>query len=407
MKNKSYKHWIIVLLMCCLSASSIGLCTNAVGVFYTPVSMSLNVLRGTFALHATLSTLSTAITSLYMPYIMKRYSYKRVLIIGVLLASVSTFLMAYSHTMILFYMLGIIRGIGVGTYSMVPLTMIISQWFDEKHGLATSIALSFSGLSGAIFSPLLSLWISQYGWQNAYIFMAICIVVLTIPAILYPWTLKPEDSQLLPYGLKDKTQQILKTEKSNFHIFTLSFVSMCILTVLHTSITGISQHLSGLATSLGFTSAIGATLMSLTMIGNISTKLIIGFLSDLLNPIKACVIMILINIISLLLLIVGMNTLQLPILLIASFIFGSIYSVGAVGIPLLTRYFFGIENYSMAYSKVGFLTNVGSSLSLTLIGYLYDFTLTYHFVIDIAILFHCINLCLLILLTYRYKRGIR
>ena len=75
MKNKSYKHWIIVLLMCCLSASSIGLCTNAVGVFYTPVSMSLNVLRGTFALHATLSTLSTAITSLYMPYIMKRYSY--------------------------------------------------------------------------------------------------------------------------------------------------------------------------------------------------------------------------------------------------------------------------------------------------------------------------------------------
>ena len=267
--------------------------------------------------------------------------------------------------------------------------------------------MSFSGLSGAIFSPLLSLWISQYGWQNAYIFMAICIVVLTIPAILYPWTLKPEDSQLLPYGLKDKTQQILKTEKSNFHIFTLSFVSMCILTVLHTSITGISQHLSGLATSLGFTSAIGATLMSLTMIGNISTKLIIGFLSDLLNPIKACVLMILINIISLLLLIVGMNTLQLPILLIASFIFGSIYSVGAVGIPLLTRYFFGIENYSMAYSKVGFLTNVGSSLSLTLIGYLYDFTLTYHFVIDIAILFHCINLCLLILLTYRYKRGIR
>ena len=38
--------------MCCLAASSIGLCTNAIGVFYTPVSKSLHVLKGTFAIHA-------------------------------------------------------------------------------------------------------------------------------------------------------------------------------------------------------------------------------------------------------------------------------------------------------------------------------------------------------------------
>lgn len=59
MINKSYKHWMIVFLMCCLAASSIGLCTNAIGVFYTPVSKSLHVLKGTFAMHATLSTLIT------------------------------------------------------------------------------------------------------------------------------------------------------------------------------------------------------------------------------------------------------------------------------------------------------------------------------------------------------------
>lgn len=66
MSNKSYKHWIIVLLMCCLAASSIGLCTNAIGVFYTPVSQSLKVLKSTFALHATLSTLATTYVKLYI-----------------------------------------------------------------------------------------------------------------------------------------------------------------------------------------------------------------------------------------------------------------------------------------------------------------------------------------------------
>ena len=63
--------------MCCLAASSIGLCTNAIGVFYTPVAKSLKVLKGTFAMHATLSTLATALTSLKMSKVIKKYFYKR------------------------------------------------------------------------------------------------------------------------------------------------------------------------------------------------------------------------------------------------------------------------------------------------------------------------------------------
>lgn len=63
--------------MCCLAASSIGLCTNAIGVFYTPVSKSLHVLKGTFAMHATLSTLITALTSLKMSKLIRKYNYKK------------------------------------------------------------------------------------------------------------------------------------------------------------------------------------------------------------------------------------------------------------------------------------------------------------------------------------------
>ena len=77
MINKSYKHWMIVFFMCCLAASSIGLCTNAIGVFYTPVAKSLKVLKGTFAMHATLSTLATALTSLKISKVIKKYFYNR------------------------------------------------------------------------------------------------------------------------------------------------------------------------------------------------------------------------------------------------------------------------------------------------------------------------------------------
>ena len=164
MINKSYKHWMIVFFMCCLAASSIGLCTNAIGVFYTPVAKSLKVLKGTFAMHATLSTLATALTLLKISKVIKKYSYKKVLLIGVILSSGATWLMSYSTSVYLFYILGILRGIGVGIYGMVPITVVITNWFDKKHGLATSLALSFSGLSGAIFSPLFMdylLWLAN------------------------------------------------------------------------------------------------------------------------------------------------------------------------------------------------------------------------------------------------------
>lgn len=90
--------------------------------------------------------------------------------------------------------------------------------------------------------------------------------------------------------------------------------------------------------------------------------------------------------------------------MIAAFLFGSVYSVGAVGIPLLTRYYFKAENYSYAYSKIGFLTNVGSSLSLALIGYLYDFTGTYQYVFLLAIVFHIVDICLIAGITLRNNK---
>lgn len=394
MSHKSYKHWMIVFLMCCLAASSIGLCTNAIGVFYTPVSQSLNVLKGTFALHATLSTLATALTSLKISKVIKKYSYKKVLFIGVMLSNGATWFMSYCTSVYPFYILGILRGIGVGIYGMVPITVIITNWFDKKHGLATSLALSFSGLSGAIFSPLLSSWIIHYGWQMTYRFMAVCIFTLVLPALIIPWNIDPQKEDLLPYGYKERKQTI-HIQNNKVNLLTISFICMCLFTLLHTSITGISQHLSGIAVSIQLSATIGATLMSLAMIGNISTKLLIGLLSDLFTPVKAVIIMILTNYISLVLLFIGVIHKETLLLYIGSFMFGSIYSVGAVGIPMLTRYFFGNKNYAKTYSVIGFLTNVGSASSLTLIGYLYDFTNSYQIVFIIALCFHLINLILL------------
>lgn len=131
MINKSYKHWMIVFYVL-FSSQFYWFMYQCDRCFYTPVAKSLKVLKGTFAMHATLSTLATALTSLKMSKVIKKYFYKEVLLIGVILSSGATWLMSYSTSVYLFYILGILRGIGVGIYGMVPITVVITNWFDKN-----------------------------------------------------------------------------------------------------------------------------------------------------------------------------------------------------------------------------------------------------------------------------------
>ena len=129
-----------------------GVSINSSGVFYTPVSESLHMMRGTFSMHMTIFSLVTAITSLFVPRLMEKFSYKMILTVSVFTAVVSTGLMALGNSAIVFYALGAIRGMSTAMFSIVPLTLVINGWFEKKHGLATSIVFGFSGLAGSILS---------------------------------------------------------------------------------------------------------------------------------------------------------------------------------------------------------------------------------------------------------------
>ena len=81
----------------------------------------------------------------------------------------------------------------------MPVTAIITNWFEARHGLAMGITLSFSGLSGAVFNPLFTWLISLAGWQTAYLLMALFALLLAVPGILL-LRFSPSEIGLTPYG---------------------------------------------------------------------------------------------------------------------------------------------------------------------------------------------------------------
>ena len=386
MNKNNIKPWLVLVVCCGLAASSIGISINSSGVFYTPVSEDLGIMRGTFSMHMTIFSIVTAMSALIVPKIMNKFSYKLILILSVLISVISTGMMAYSRNIYIFYLLGAIRGFSTGLFSIVPLTMIVNGWFEKNHGLATSIVFGFSGLAGAICSPILARCIEVLGWETAYIVKAGIILALCLPAVIYPFEVTAKDEGKLPFGYS--TNEIINkniNKNQRFDFMTTIFISFCIFALINTTITGITQHLPGFAQSIGYSASVGASLLSAG--------------SDKIGPVKASITMIVINTLGVILLMSGLSSM----IIVGAFLFGSIYSVGAVGLPVLTKYFFGIDNYSKVFPIISFLSNLGAAFALTLVGYIYDFTNSYNFSFILAIGINTICLILTFVITKENK----
>jgi len=403
-KSSNSRYWLTLASCCGLTGSSIGVLTNSVGVFYSSVSSSLGVGRGAIAMHATLAMLAIAFLSPLSAKLLYKLPLRLYLGIGVLLGSGATLLMAFSTNIWAFYILGIIKGAGIVFFSVIAVTTIISNWFFKSHGLAVGTALSFSGLCGAVFSPLFAAIIEKAGWQTAFICMALFSFVLALPGV-FTLRLTPQEVSLPPYGgsFEGITMPGQTAEKRKVKLYLPALVLTCGFSLLAAGITSVGQHFPTVAEAAGFSAQVGAMMVSAGMVGNIVSKLIIGILSDHKGPFFANAFMVAVNALTMGVL------LHLPsgapaVAIVTAFFFGAIYSVGAAGIPLLTRGVFGPERYTAAYSIVQVFANGGSALALTIIGVVYDMTGSCDPVLIGSIAIQIANLAMLFVLARMRKR---
>ena len=387
------KYILMIICMCGLAASSIGLCINAMGVFYTPVSSSLGVLRGTYSMTVTCSSLAMAFAGLVVTKILNKKNFKIIQIISYIVAIGSTVLMGCSTQIWQFYVLGMIRGIAVAFFGMVVLSQMINHWFIARHGLVTSIILSFSGIAGAFFSPVFSNIITKYGYQKGFFAMSISMAIFCLPATLFLNHMTPQEEGLQAYGY---TGEITTSKKQNEHTkfkYPISFYLMIVFSFCCSGLMGLAQHLPSYAISIGASATTGAFMLSCCMVGNILSKLFIGALTDKFGAYKANITMFCLTIIAMIILIVAPNTFSFYI---GSFLFGFIYAAAAVGTMLISKELFTVKYHGIVYPIISFSGTTGAAIFLFINGFIYDMFQSY---LPCLILAIGIEIVMIILMT--------
>ncbi|MEG1270031.1 MAG: MFS transporter [Ruthenibacterium sp.] len=378
-KKKIHRAWLIMIACCFLQAGGIGALSSCAGIFFQPVCQDLGFSMGQFSIYLSIQGLFLAFTLPVVGKVLPKFNIRILISVAVALCSGTFMLMSTFTAVWQWYIAGAVVGICGAFIFVLPAPIMIGNWFKKKTGIVMGITMSFSGIGGAIISPIVANFVANSGWRPAYILVGAIAMVLVLPFSIFVMDFKPADRGLQAYGSEEAavdangkaaapTAAIGVSSKDAMR--SMAFVCVFLVAGFISLCTTFQQHLPGFAASVGMTAAAIGTMTSCVMIGNIVGKLVLGFLNDKLGQKHAMSIAAVIVALSFVLLIVSNGN---PLIAFAgAFCFGFVMAMSAVLVPIVVRTVFGSRDYSAIFSYISMGTSLIGSAGVSLIGFMYD-----------------------------------
>lgn len=334
----------------------------------------------------TLFFICVAISAPLYGRLVHRYGARKVIALGALSACVGYILLSQMSDFWQYYIGYALIGLGVAATGPVITTLIVSNWFSRRRGMAIGIMTMGAGTAGMIFTPLVIVYLlPNLGWSNTYLTFAAITGGLAIPLAALVIRTKPADMGLLPDGREaSKIAGIDEvgtpaTEGLPFKsaLTTQAFWLLAVAILFISTHMGVMQNQIPHLEDLGFAAGIVASAMSIVAIMSILGTLFFGWLCDRIQVKFASVIGVTLLTISIILLI-NINV-SSPAWFI--WIYATILGLGIGGwmptMSLLTSANFGLVAYGTIYGALNAFQSIGAGAAPMLSGYFYDRTGTY------------------------------
>lgn len=407
-KNRSIYHWVI--LVCCVLTLMFAYSTRIglAQLFATEILKETGFATSAYFLAGTISSVICIFTGPIAGKLLRGKYMRPTFFICVVGTLVSYACYGFCHSLWQFYLVGALVGIFAMGCGTIPVSVLITNWFEKNRGLMISIAMMGISIGGTVLSPLLSWLIVEFGWRYAYFILCALSLIVLVPIALFVVRRAPQDVGLEPYGHGEETAVSTKKKNvpaSNWNatlkearqtpilwMFALGafliYFTACIM-----------QHQSYYLQSVGFDATSIASYISLYSVVAIIGKLVLGRIFDRFGP----KIGILFGSGTFLLFLVGFLFVQgSPMMLyFAAVMYGFGTCTATVAIPIMTTSVFGAKNYSELYGFVSAFTMTGSAIGSSAIGLVYDLTGSYIpaltvlailTALTIVIMFVCINM---------------
>lgn len=287
--TKFHYCWVILIGCCIMMSIGFGMCLNSVGVYLPFVAEALGVARAEVSYYMTIQGLGMMIGMFLAGKLIPKTNIKILLSAATLIMAACFFVLSFGKTLSCWYITAVPLGISIAFIAPLPISILISNWFEQKRGLASGIAFAFSGITGAILSPIATKIIVAYGWQTAYRMYGILALIFMLPTAVFILETTPEAKGMLPYGVE--IEQPLNTPGGKVMAaeYGTSLKDALKMPIFYTTILtaaflslggGFSQHFPNHAVSMGLDPAIGSSLVTICMVMQLIANVPLGILCD-------------------------------------------------------------------------------------------------------------------------------
>ncbi len=381
MKSRE-RYYGYVIVLACFIIQGVGVGSYiAFGVFLKPLATEFDSSRAAVSLASSMAFVLMGFLGMLVGHLNDRFGPRIIMAVtGVLYGAGYILFACIDSAWQLYLVYGLVVGIGLSSTDVIPLTTT-ARWFIWRRGMMTGLVKVGTG-AGQLIVPLLAgIFITNYGWRYAAVFVGLLVLVFVTgagqllrrdPAQM---GLSPEGGGPSSPGRPPVMESGLSLQEalrsgSFWMVCTMTLlVVFCLLIIMvhivaHASDMGIGPiKAAGVLSTVGGVSMVGrmATGMAIDRIGN-KTSMILCFI----------------------LLVASFFWLQVAGEMWMLYVFAVAYGLAHGGfftvISPIVAELFGIRSHGSLFGIVAFSGTVGGAVGPVLAGHIFDMTGSYRLV---------------------------
>jgi len=343
------------------------------GVFIEPLSEGLAAGRGSISLALTFGLVGNLFAGPVVGLLSDKYGSRRMILIGVVALSLVLVGFSFVQTLVHLYIASVLMVVlGAGT-GPITYTRIIATWFDKRRGMALGLALIGIGLGGAVMPVLSQTLISEYGWREAYLYLAGIVFVVTFPLLFLLLKDRPTpdvanpvapDESVVEPAVEESGSTVLESIRTKeFWLLAIGFL------IIAMGNSGGLVHLPPLLTDAGLTPERAALFAGVMGIGVTIGRAIGGYLLDIFHAPYVAIAFLIGPFLAYSFFLSGVNPnwAFAPVLL-----FGIGMGAEFDVIPFLITRYFGLKRFGAIYGLHIATFSIGTGLGPAVMGFAFD-----------------------------------
>lgn len=375
--KKVFYGWWIVLGCVLITSTMVPVVMSLSNKFLIPVTQEMGISRSAFSM---ISTILQSLGIFLSPIVAKKIAtgnMRKIMSISVIGFSLAYASYSLAQNVFHLYLSAFAVGIFYFSSTIIPVSIVITNWFVKQRGFAMSLAMTGIGVGGFIFSPIVTYLLETFGWRMSYRIMALIVFVIAFPVVSFLLRKKPEDMGLVAYGADDNNANISKKsqiktsvdltvqESTKKPFFFLMLIGMFVCGFINAAALGqfppAIQELHG--------PIVQAAIISLYSLIGCFGKIIIGWLNDKFGVVASTVFGCITFALIFVFMLMGSN---ITMIYIMAIFFGLGMGIGNVSPPLIVAEMFGGNKYGEAYGIANSAVQIGLATGSLIVAFMYD-----------------------------------